>query len=125
MNQATRAALFSFLLVPGGGQIYLKRYARGMAFLVPTAAATLILAWMIFQVVLMIVREKLSGGAGTTGILLSVENALKATDLNLALGLVILILLLWLSSTIDAYRLGKNIMSSTTSANRQSPSGPV
>ncbi|HPC85931.1 MAG TPA: hypothetical protein PK927_05570 [Smithellaceae bacterium] len=125
MDQATRAALFSFLLIPGGGQIYLKRYGRGLAFLVPAATATLVLAWMIFQVALLMVREALSGGAGTAGVLLSMETALKAIDLNLALGLMILILLLWLGSTIDAYRLGKNIMSSTTSGNRRSSSGPA
>lgn len=125
MDQSTRAALFSFLLVPGGGQIYLKRYARGLAFLVPAAAATLVLAWMIFQVFLVIVREAVSGGAGTAGVLRSMENALKAIDVNLALGLLILILFLWLCSTIDAYRLGKKITASTTSANRQSSSGPV
>jgi len=118
MDQATRAALFSFLLIPGGGQIYLKRYGRGLAFLVPAATATLVLAWMIFQVALLMVREALSRGAGTAGGLLSMESALKAIDLNLAVGLVIVILLLWLGSTIDAYRLGKNIMSSTTSGNR-------
>lgn len=125
MDQATRAALFSFLLVPGGGQIYLKRYARGLAFLVPAAAATLVLVWMIIQVFLVIVREAATEGAGTAGILRSMENALKAIDLNLALVLLILILFLWLCSTIDAYRLGKKITSSTTSANRQSASGPV
>jgi len=124
MNDATRAALFSFLLIPGGGQIYLQRYARGMAFLIPAAAATLTLAWMIFQVVLMIVRDAASEGAGTTRILRNAENALRTIDLNLALGLLILILFLWISSTIDAYRLGKKTEPPTTSGNRRSPSDP-
>ena len=118
MNQATRAALFSLLLVPGGGQIYLKRYARGMAFLVPAAAATLALAWMIFQVVLVIVREVLSGASGMDGVLLGIRNGLGAIDMSLALWLLILILFLWISSTIDAYRLGKKAAATTTSANR-------
>ncbi len=125
MDQATKAALFSFLLIPGGGQIYLKRYGRGLAFLAPAAAATLALAWMIFQVVLVVVREVLSGGTGTTGIFRSMENALQTIDLNLALGLMILIGLLWLGSTMDAYHLGKKEMPPTTSGNRQSSSGPA
>ncbi|HOU55336.1 MAG TPA: hypothetical protein PLZ82_00720 [Smithellaceae bacterium] len=118
MNQETRAALFSFLLFPGGGQIFLKRYARGMAFLAPAAAATLALAWMIFQVVLVIVREALSGASGMDGVLPGMRNGLGAIDMNLALWLLILILFLWISSTIDAYRLGKKAEPPTTSANR-------
>lgn len=118
MDQATRAALFSLLLIPGGGQIYLKRYARGMAFLAPAVAATLVLAWMIFQVILAMLREALSGAAGTGGVLWAMKNALRAIDMNLALWLLILILFLWIYSTIDAYRLGKKTESSTMSANR-------
>lgn len=118
MNQATRAALFSFLLFPGGGQIYLKRYARGMAFLAPAAAATLVLAWMIFQVILAMVRGMVTRAAGTGGVLWGMEDGFRAIDMNLALGLLILILFLWLGSTIDAYRLGKKAEPPTTSANR-------
>lgn len=118
MNQATRAALFSFLLFPGGGQIYLKRYARGMAFLVPAAAATLVLAWMIFQVILTIVREAVMAGVEAVVILRSMEDGFRAIDMNLALGLLILILFLWISSTIDAYRLGKKTEPPTTSENQ-------
>ncbi|MDD3249759.1 MAG: hypothetical protein PHF23_05245 [Smithellaceae bacterium] len=125
MNQATRAALFSFLLFPGSGQIYLKRYMRGMAFLAPAAAATLALAWMIFQVVLVIVREALSGAPGMDGVLSGMGNGLRAINISLALWLLILIFFLWVFSAIDAYRLGKKITASTTSANRQSASGPV
>jgi TM2 domain-containing membrane protein YozV len=118
MKQATKAALFSFLLFPGGGQIYLKRYARGMAFLAPAAAATLALAWMIFQAVLVIVREVLSGAAGADGVLQGMGDGLRSIDMNLALWLLIFILLLWLGSTIDAYCLGKKIEPPTTSVNR-------
>jgi TM2 domain-containing membrane protein YozV len=125
MNQATRAALFSLLLVPGGGQIYLKRYARGLAFLVPALAATVTLAWMIFQVILAMIRKAASEGAGPGGVLRGMEDGLRAIDLNLALGLLILILFLWISSTIDAYRLGSKTEPPTTSANRSPSSGPV
>ena len=118
MNQATRAALFSFLLVPGGGQIYLKRYARGLAFLVPAAAAALALAWMIFQVIWAMVRKAASGGAEPGGVIRGMEDGLRAIDMNLALRLLILILFLWIFSTIDAYRLGKKTEPPTTSANR-------
>lgn len=118
MDQATKSALFSLLLFPGSGQIYLKRYTRGMAFLVPAAAATLVLAWMIFQVVMTMFREAVSKAAGAGGVLRSMEQGFRAIDMNLALWLLILILLLWISSTIDAYRLGKKTDSPTTSGNR-------
>jgi hypothetical protein len=89
-----------------------------MAFLAPAAAATLALAWMIFQVVLVMVREVLSGASGMDGVLLGMRNGLRSINMNLALWLLILILFLWISSTIDAYRLGKKAEPPTTSANR-------
>ena len=56
MDKATKAALFSALLFPGWGQFYLKRYKRGLFFIVPVLIGTLALAWSIIQVSAKIIK---------------------------------------------------------------------
>ena len=56
MDKATKAALFSALLFPRWGQFYLKRYKRGLVFILPVLIGTLALAWAIVQVGITIIK---------------------------------------------------------------------
>ncbi len=56
MDKATKAALFSALLFPGWGQFYLKRYKRGLVFILPVLIGTLALAWSVVQVGITIIK---------------------------------------------------------------------
>ena len=50
MNPAIKAALFSALLFPGWGQIYLKKYKKGILIIIPITAGVLSILWAIVQV---------------------------------------------------------------------------
>ena len=56
MDKATKAALFSALLFPGWGQFYLKRYKRGLVFIVPVLASALALVWSIVEIGISIIK---------------------------------------------------------------------
>lgn len=118
MDKASKAALFSALLFPGWGQIYLKRYKRGFVFLLPTAMGTLSLVWMVIQMVITIIKAApLKKGTVQFGSVLQVTaDAFQAVDLYNFLYIVISLLIIWILSVIDAYLLGKKIMTATTTA---------
>jgi hypothetical protein len=118
MDNAAKAALFSALLFPGWGQFYLKRYKRGLVFVLPVLAGTLALAWAVVQVVITIIKAApLKKGTFQIGnVLQMTADAFKALDLFYFLLIVFLLLLFWILSIIDAYLLGKKIMTAPTTA---------
>lgn len=128
MNKATKAALFSALLFPGWGQFYLKRYIRGLFFIVPILIGTLTLAWTIIQVSAKIIRATpFKKGTVQLGNIIQVTaDALKAIDFSYFLLMLLLIAALWILSILDAYQLGKKMMTPpTTDGNQESTSQPV
>ena len=56
MNIAMKAALFNALLFPGWGEIYLKKYKRGILIIIATAAGILSILWSIIQTTIKILR---------------------------------------------------------------------
>jgi len=125
MNKATRAALYSALLVPGWGQFYLKQYKRGLVFMLPVLAGALVLVWVVVQVSVAIVKTATfkKGSVQLANVIQVAADALKAVDLFYFLLMLLLIAVLWVLSIIDAYQLGKKMMTvPTTDANRQSSS---
>lgn len=109
MNKATKAALFSALLIPGWGQIYLKYYKRGLAFIVPVLMGILAMVWMVVQVGMAVIRAapvaKETVQIGNAVRITS--DALKVIDLSTFLLIFFLIVVLWILSIVDAYYLGK------------------
>ena len=106
MNTAIKAALLSALVFPGSGQIYLKRYWRGLIIM--------FLAGLGLTVIVV-----MAAGAALEGIkAMQIEG--KAADLNamarIAAGSskdtasnywMIFIAGCWIFSIIDAYKIGK------------------
>lgn len=101
------AALLSGLVFPGTGQLYLKRITRGLAFIVPTALSASILFQSLF-----------ARAADLLGRIESGSVPLNAEALEFALsqqpdpGILVslsgwLLLVLWLASVADAWRLGR------------------
>ena len=109
MDKAKKAALFSALLIPGWGQIYLKYYKRGLAFIVPVLMGILAMVWMVVQVGMAIIRAapvaketvQISNAVRIT------SDAIKVIDLFTFLLIFSLIVALWILSIVDAYLLGK------------------
>jgi TM2 domain-containing membrane protein YozV len=111
MDQAKKAALFNALLFPGCGQFYLKRYGRGLAFLLPVLAGTLFLAWRVISVGLSLIKASpfKKGTVQFANILQVTLDALRNIDYFSFLLLALPIVLLWILSIADAYALGKKI----------------
>jgi hypothetical protein len=123
MDKATKAALFSALLFPGWGQLYLKRYKRGLVFILPVLAGTLALAWAIVQVGITIIKTAplKKETVQLANVIEITVDALKALDyfyFSLMLGLIVT---LWILSIVDAYLLGKKTITvPTTAADQES-----
>ena len=109
MDKATKAALFSALLFPGWGQFYLKRYKRGLVFILPVLAGTLALAWAIVQVGITIIKAAplKKGTIQLANVIQVTVDALKALDYSYFSLMLSLIVVLWILSIVDAYLLGK------------------
>lgn len=108
MDKATKAALLSALLFPGWGQFYLKRYLRGLIFLLPVLAGTMFLAWTIVQSGMksmkeLTLKDGILRGDDIVQITVGALQAIDSFHLFSTLGLIVV---LWIVSIIDAYRLG-------------------
>lgn len=109
MDKATKAALFNALLFPGWGQFYLKRYKRGLVFLLPVLFGIIVLASMVVHAGATVIKAA-PFNKGTVQLIQVMDvtfKALKIIDLRYVVLLLLLIALLWLLSIIDAYQLGK------------------
>ncbi|MGD0021658.1 MAG: hypothetical protein ABSC54_05085 [Smithellaceae bacterium] len=127
INPATKATLLNALLFPGWGQLYLKRYKRGLAFLLPVAAGTLSIVWAVVQVARAILKAApfKKGAVHFNDIVTLAINSVKALNLLYML-IIIIMIFLWIYSTVDAYFLGKKEISvSNTDVDQQSTSRPV
>ena len=128
MDTATKAALFNALLFPGWGQFYLKRYKRGLVFLLPVLFGIIVLTWMVVHVGANIIKAApfKKGTVQLAQVIDVTLRALKTIDLRYFLFVLLLIAVLWLLSIIDAYQLGKKMMpSAKTDAEQGSSSEPV
>ncbi len=101
--------MFSALLFPGWGQIYLGHIVRGLVFIISSLAGAALLAWQIIQASLKIIKESpfIKGTVRFEDILIVTLNALKSVNLAPFLLLLSLIFILWVASIFDALQLGK------------------
>ena len=121
MDKATKAALFSALLFPRWGQFYLKRYKRGLVFIMPVLIGTLALVWAIVQVGITIIKAApfKKETVQLANVIQVTVDALKTIDFSYFLFVLCLIAALWVLSIIDAYLLGKKMMTAPTTDVRQ------
>jgi hypothetical protein len=114
MKTAIKAALLSALIFPGVGQMYLRRYARGLIPMVLTLAG---LGVWIAQATVGALQEieKMQ----RQGVLVDLNAVANRAAASSASGdwysplIVPMIVVCWLFSVIDAYRLGKGKEPST------------
>ncbi|MGD0279928.1 MAG: DUF5683 domain-containing protein [Smithella sp.] len=110
MNLAKKAALFNLLLFPGWGQIYLKRYKKGIAIIIAVIAGALSILWSIVQTTTALLKvSPFRKNAITFDTVVKVAiYSIKHTNRSYLILILSLILLLWISSIVDAYTFGKN-----------------
>ena len=122
MDKSTKAALYSALLFPGWGQFYLKCYKRGLVFFLPVLMGSIALAWSVVRAGSAIIQAVpfKKGTVQVADIVRVSADALKAVDLSYLLLMLLLVAALWILSIVDAYQLGKKMMTiSTTGGNPQ------
>ena len=127
MNLATKAALFNALLFPGWGQIYLKKYKKGISIIIATIAGVLSIIWFVIQTTINILKiAPLKKGTITFSAVVNLTiGSIKALNLFYLFLILFFMILLWIFSMIDAYISGKKEMAkSNIPADQQSTSPP-
>ena len=109
MKASSKAALLSALVFPGVGQMYLKRYLRG---LIPMGIVLTGLGVLITRATLraLEVLDKIqaTGGAMDMNVASNLAVASAASSDPYSSFIVLVIFCCWLFSIIDAYMLGKD-----------------
>ncbi len=108
MQISTKAALYNALLFPGWGQIYLKRYKRGILIIAGITTGIISMVWLIVETTINILRIApfQKGTVTFTAVYQLTINAMKSINLTSFLFTICFILFLWILSIIDAYQLG-------------------
>jgi TM2 domain-containing membrane protein YozV len=115
LNPAIKAALFSALLFPGWGQIYLKKYRRGILIMLPVVAGIIFITWSIVQVAVTVLKAAplKKETVDFSAVVNLTSSSIKALDFYYFLFIFLLIFFFWVFSIIDAYLLGKKEIQST------------
>ncbi len=111
MNNATKGALLSGLVVPGLGQLVFKHYLRGLFFLLVVCSCLIIFSFKLIQlsfVIIADIQQSSSTVSLSTVIDIAVQAAIRMGGMTLG-PLFTVLLICWIASTIDAYSLGKKI----------------
>jgi len=109
MNKAAKAALYNVLLFPGWGQIYLKRYKKGIAIIIAMIAGALSILWSIVQTTTAFLKISpfRKNAVNFDAIVKTAIYSIKHANRFYLILMLSLILLLWISSIVDAYTFGK------------------
>ncbi|MFZ1037685.1 MAG: DUF5683 domain-containing protein [Smithella sp.] len=108
MNKATKAALYNVLLFPGWGQIYLKSYKKGTAIIIAIIAGALSILWSIVQTTTAFLKISpfRKNAVNFDVIVKTTIYSIKHTNRSYLVLMLSLVLLLWISSIVDAYTIG-------------------
>ncbi len=109
MSKALRGALLSGLGFPGLGQVLLRSYVRGIAFAVfALACVGTIVGRAVQQARAVLDEMQAAGGAvDVDAISKSAQEAVTGTDSRLVHTALLLLILCWAASVVDAYRIGR------------------
>ncbi|MGA3280406.1 MAG: DUF5683 domain-containing protein [Smithella sp.] len=109
MNKATKAALYNVLLFPGWGQLYLKRYKKGIAIIIAIIAGAVSILWSVAQTTIAFLKISpfRKNAVNFDAVVKTAIYSIKHTSRSYLILMLSLILLLWISSIIDAYTIGK------------------
>ena len=108
MKASSKAALLSALVFPGVGQMYLKRYLRGLIpmVLVLTGLGVLI-ARATFRALEVLDKIQAGGGVPDMNVASNLAATSAASSDPYSSFIVLVMFCCWLFSVIDAYMLGK------------------
>lgn len=125
MGNAWKAALLSGLVAPGLGQIVLKRYLRGVAFLFAILVALVVLVVKAVSQAMTILEQIEAKGLALDldTISRAVNQSTTAPNSLVYNAALFSLIVLWIFGVIDAYRIGRQ-MDLAQQASRLSSSQP-
>jgi len=109
MKNSWKGAFFSGLVFPGLGQILLRKYKRGIAFILAVIVSLVVIIANATQQAMSILEQtNLQGGnVDINAVSDAADKAVHtSSSLIIQFGLIV-ILLCWIMGTIDAYRIGR------------------
>jgi len=109
MNNSLKGALLSGLVFPGLGQVVLKHYKRGIAFMLAVSAGLSVIVVKASQQALAIVEKIQSeGGAIDMNTISKAATQASTTSESFVFNLVLLLIIVcWIIGVVDAYRIGR------------------
>ena len=122
MNLAIKGALFNALLFPGWGQIYLKKYKKGISIIIGVITGIASVLWSVVQTTIDILKiTPFKKGTVTFSAIVQLAiDAIKALNLFYLNLTLLSMILLWIFSIIDAYQIGKKQTAEATTSNSES-----
>ncbi len=111
MKTATKAALLSGLVFPGIGQMYLKRFLRGLLFMIPVLLGLVLIVVMATAGALESLRAiQAQGGTIDTNTITTLAQSHAKESAGYFRAILLCIIFCWLFAVIDAYRIGSKQM---------------
>lgn len=111
MRKSTKATLFSLLVFPGAGHFVVRRWIRGILFILPTVVALAFIVTYSFERALETVDQVLAGEVApdTTAIRAALEEPPPENQARLLSAAKYLILACWVGAATDAALLGRKL----------------
>jgi len=110
MNRAVKATFLSGLVFPGAGQIFLERYLRGILFIVPVLIGLVIIMFLATSTAITLVPQlNLEKGMPDIQTLFALAHEATPSNSLCYRWCLAIIVGCWLFSSIDAWRLGKQL----------------
>jgi len=109
VSKAIKGALFSGLVFPGVGELVLKSYARGIAFVALSLACLGTLVGIAVQQAQRVLDAMLASGevVDLDTITRTAHEAATGSASRVANAALLVLALCWIASIVDAYRIGK------------------
>ena len=109
MKNSLKAALLSALVLPGAGQIVLKRYFSGAVFALISMVALSVIMAKIIKLSTVII-SKINSGAldqSSNGLIGILSNSMVEVNTGVMNTAFLIYLGVWIVSILDAYRVGE------------------
>ena len=109
MNYSLKGALLAGLVFPGLGQVVLKHYKRGIAWMLAVVAGLLVVVSEATEQALTILEkvESQGGAIDMKTISNAATQASTTSDSIVFNGALFLIIICWIGAVVDAYRIGR------------------
>jgi hypothetical protein len=109
MKNSLKGALLSGLILPGLGQIALKRYARGIVLMLVVMGALILMIVTAVQEAYAVLAgiEAAGGTPDSETIRHAAEQAAAGSGSLLIRAMSVLVVVCWIVGIIDAYRIGR------------------